>query len=243
MPYRKVSAGAGLRWMGHGWRLFALSPGMWIGVAVVFFLLLIGLNILPLLGGLIVTIITPALLGGLVYGARELDEGRRLEIGHLFQAFREPGRLGPMLGLGLVPLMAAVLVAAAGAMLLTGMATASAAPGPGGAPAGGGAVMFLVSSLIGLVAGALLLFSVPRVMFGLTDPTSALGESFRATLANLGPYLVFVVVYLVLAALAAIPLALGFLVLLPVVSGAVYAAHVEVFGAEAETATETSEPA
>lgn len=233
MNHQRVDAGAAGRWLQRGWNLFTQSVGLWVALALLLGIILLALNFLPLLGGLVAALLMPALFGGLVYGARELERGQALEIGHLFQAFREPGRVGPMLMLGLVPLAGAVL----SGVLAAGVMSGAAGPGMGsgsdgmgmGMMAGGGMLMMLISLLIGLVSGALLLFAIPRVMFGLDAPMAAIQASFRAVLDNIPAYLVLAVIYFVLAILAAIPFGLGFLVLMPVMAGAVYAAHAEVF--------------
>ena len=235
MSHQRVEAGAAGGWYARGWQLFTKNPGMWIVLALLFGIVYFGLSLVPLVGGFAAALLSPALLGGLVHGAGELDHGRPLEVAHLFQAFREPGRASPMLMLGLVPLGAAILSGIVGAIALAGTAGAGMADGghgPGmGMMAGGATVVLLVAIVIGLVAGALLLFAVPRVMLGLAGPLDAVQESLRAVLDNLGAYIGFAVIYIALAIVAAIPLALGFLVLIPVMAGAVHAAHAQVFGA------------
>lgn len=240
MNHQRVDAGAAGRWLQRGWNLFMQSAGLWLVLALVMGIVFVVLNLVPLLGGLVGALLMPALFGGLVYGARELERGHALEVGHLFQAFREPGRAGPMLMLGLVPLGAAVLtgVLAAGVMsgaAGTGMATGSGGMGMG-LMAGGGMLMVLISLLIGLVSGAMMLFAIPRVMFGLDAPMAAIQASFRAVLDNIAAYLMLAVIYFVLAILAAIPFGLGFLILMPVMAGAVYAAHAEVFADQSAAA-------
>ncbi|MEF8833541.1 MAG: BPSS1780 family membrane protein [Halofilum sp. (in: g-proteobacteria)] len=233
MNHQRVDAGAAGRWLQRGWQLFTRSAVLWALLALVMGVVFMGLHFVPLLGSLVAAIVMPALFGGLVYGARELDEGRSLEFAHLFQAFREPGRAGPMLMLGLVPLAAMVLTGVIAVGVMSGAADAGTASGSGGmgmgTMAGGGMVMMVVSPLIGLVSGALLLFAIPRVMFGLDAPMAAIQASLRAVLDNLLAFIVLAVIYFVLAIVAAIPFGLGFLVLMPVMAGAVYAAHAEVF--------------
>lgn len=240
MNHQRVDAGAAGRWLQRGWNLFTRSVGLWVVLALLLGIVLLVLNFVPLLGALAGALLMPALFGGLVYGAREVERGNALEIGHLVQAFREPGRAGPMLMLGLVPLGGALLtgVLAAGVMsgaAGTGMATGSGGMGMG-MMAGGGMLMMLISLLIGLVSGALLLFAIPRVMYGLDAPMAAIQASFRAALDNIAAYFVLAVIYFVLAIVAAIPFGLGFLVLTPVMAGAVHAAHAEVFADQASAA-------
>ncbi len=243
MAHRHVDAGQGWSWIAGGWGLFTRSAGLWLVTALVFGILYLILTFIPFIGALAAAVLGPVLFGGLVHGAREVDRGRPLEVAHLFQAFREPGRAGPMLVLGLVPLVAAILSGLLAMAIVGGAAGVGAASGSEGAAAGmaagGAAVIMLLSVVIGLVVGALLLFAIPRVMFGLAPPGRAMAESVQATLANIGAYLVFAILYMVLALVAAIPLGLGFLLLIPVMAGAVYQAHRAVFGDAGEAASET----
>lgn len=143
-----------------------------------------------------------------------------------------------MLTLGLVPLVGGIISVVLGMLFLAGAAGTGAATGSGaaaaGAAAGGGLLMSIIGIVIGLIVGALLLCAIPRVMAGVAEPFPAIQASARAVLDNIAAYLVFAVIYFVLAIIAAIPLFLGFLVLLPVMAGAVHAANRQLFGEEAE---------
>lgn len=241
MSHQSVDAGRGASWIAQGWGTFIQSPLLWIVVALIFAVIYFVLSLVPLIGPLAAALLAPALFGGMVYGARELGQDRSLEVGHLFQAFRESGRAGPMIGLGLVPLVAAILTGIVMAVVIGGVVGGAmmgasgdpAAQGMGmGMMAGGGLVGLLITIAIGLVTGALLLFSIPRVLYAGVGAGQAVRESGQAVLANIGAYIVFAILYVVLSIIAAIPLGLGFLILLPVMAGAVYHANREVFGDE-----------
>jgi len=244
MAYKNVSAGAGASWFGQGWSLFTQSAGLWIVMALLFGIIYLVLSFIPLIGGLAAALLGPALFGGLIYGARELDQDRSLEIGHLFQAFRESGRAGPMILLGLVPLAAGIVMAVLTGMLVAGAVGTGAAAGSRdaalGVLAGGGLTLMALGVILGIVVGALMLFAIPRVMFNAASPATAVKESLQASIGNIGAFIVFAIVYLLLSIVAAIPLGLGFLILIPVMAGAVYAANKEVFGEEGEAAATAS---
>jgi len=48
---RGLTAGAGVAWIGKGWRLFAKAPLMWVISVLVLFVLAIVVNIVPFIGG------------------------------------------------------------------------------------------------------------------------------------------------------------------------------------------------
>ncbi|SDX50851.1 hypothetical protein [Thiocapsa roseopersicina] len=53
--------GQGWRWITDAWQLFKAQPGAWIGAVVLFYIILILVSIVPWVGGLAVTILTPML--------------------------------------------------------------------------------------------------------------------------------------------------------------------------------------
>jgi len=231
MSHERVTAVSGWQWITRGWYLFTRSPGLWVVLALVVGVLLMVLNWLPLIGPLVAALIGPALLGGMTYGARELDAGRPLEFGHLFQAFRTSDRTGPMLVLGLVPMVTSLIMLVIFVAFIGAAVTSNGGPATAATP--GSIILLLIVSLaISLVTGALLMFAVPRVMLGLATPLDAVTQSIVAVRDNLGAFLVFALVYILLSIIAAIPFGLGFLVLAPVVACGVHAAHREVFGDE-----------
>jgi len=193
-------------------------------------------------GSLANALIAPALGGGLLYGAAQLDRGEALEFGHLFQAFRDGERTGPMLILGGLMLVAWLIIGLLTVGLVMGTmhgydpaTMGNGEPGMGVMPAWGigGMLVFLV---IGVLVTAAYFYAVPLVMFGRARPVAALKASVMGCLSNVVPLFIFGVIYIVLAILAALPLWLGFLVLGPVTVGAVYCSYREVFPEEEQPA-------
>lgn len=242
MSHQHVQAGAAWTWITRGWNTFVGSPGLWIVIALIFAVIYFVLSWLPVIGGLAAAVLGPALFGGMLHGARELEAGRTLDVAHLFQAFRSSGKAGPMLMLGLVPLAASIVTALVAALIVGGAigtaTTGEGGPG-GGMLAGGGIALVVIMVAVGLITGALLLFSIPRVMFGMATPGEAVRQSALAVRDSIGAYLVLAGLYIILAIVAMIPFGLGFLVLIPVMAGAVLAAHRQVFGDEQEATAST----
>ena len=63
-----VAAGNGLAWWQEGWRLFTLSPWVWIAITLSFLVILILLHLVPLIGSFASTILTPVLVAGMMAG-------------------------------------------------------------------------------------------------------------------------------------------------------------------------------
>ncbi len=237
----KVAIGNGTAWWGEGWRLFAVAPWLWIAITVLFCVIMIMLHFIPMLGALATTLLAPVLTGGVLSGFRAVDRGEALTINHLFASFSD--RLTPLLIVGLLYLagsfaiMAAVLTILVAAIGMSGIgAFLSGDPLEAGyallATFGIGAMLAL---LLGLLLGIPLMmaywFAPALVVFRNAEPWAAMMSSFRASLANVMPMLIYSLLGLVFAFVASIPFGLGWLVLLPVFAGSVYASYKDIFGA------------
>lgn len=234
MQFQKVEAGAGVAWWQAGWNLFMRNPGALVIIALVFGVIYIVAAFIPVIGSLATLIFGPAMFGGLLYALAKLDRGETPEVGDLFAAFKIPGKLTPMLllclpavALGVIAVVLAFLFI--GSMLgAVGMSGGSEAAAVGMATGGLGLFMLIMFAL-GLAYAALMFFAVPAVMLGGAEPFSAMKDSLSASLGNIVAMILFMLLYIVAAIVAMIPLGLGFLVLLPVMAGAMYVAWQQVF--------------
>lgn len=240
MP-RSLDAGRGAAWWSEGWRIFTASPALWIGITVVLVLILIALNFIPILGNIALALLWPVFIGGALLGCHALALGRPLEFAHLFAGFGE-GRAGPLLILGLIAFVVslafalaimALVFGAIGFSGITGMMTGDPTAAMGSMFAGMGiAALFAVP--IALVGYALFLmawwFAPALVTLNRADAVAALKASFDASWKNLGALFVFGLIFIALAIVASVPFGLGWLVLLPVTFGGLYASWREAFG-------------
>src|SRR5690242_10827415 len=69
---RRLSTGHGTAWWGEGWRIFAAAPLMWIGIVLVFFVLMLVMVLVPLIGSLAQTLLFPVFWGGTMLGCDAL---------------------------------------------------------------------------------------------------------------------------------------------------------------------------
>ena len=240
MVASRVEIGRGWGWLVDGWRLFLKAPGVWVLIMLVDLGITIVLELIPFIGTLAFALLMPVLVGGMLYGAAALDRGEPLQVGHLFQGFKDQERMGPLVILGLFSLAAGVVLGVVillfmgGGLLLGGVLDSTGAvvapQALGGLFAGLGLLALLVILLIGFLIGMAFLYSIPLVMLGGQQPWPAVQDSVAACWINFLPLTVFSLILFVLTFIALIPLALGLLVLGPVVVGAVYVSYQEVFG-------------
>lgn len=235
----RVDAGRGWGWIVEGWQLFAKAPGIWIIIVLIFMAISVVLSLIPFVGSLAYTLLSPVLIGGMLYGAAALERGENLMIAHLFRGFQDQERMGPLVMLGLIGVagyvvIVLVVVAFVGSGLIMGavMDGSGAIVPPemmGGLFAGAGLVALLIIAVIGVLIAAALFYGTPLVMLAGQNAWPAAQDSVAACWINALPLLVFGSVYVVLAVVAAIPFGLGFLVLGPVTVCAAYASYREVF--------------
>jgi uncharacterized membrane protein len=99
---------AGLAWIKEGWRLFKLAPIPWTGMTALVFLVLMGLGMLPLVGGLLVHILSPFVVAGYMAASRSGERGEPITFIYLGAGWRE-GR-DVLLVIGVVYMLATLLI-------------------------------------------------------------------------------------------------------------------------------------
>ena len=206
---RVVAAGNAFEWLRQGWAIFVANPAQWLAMTLVFLVVFVGLNIVPFLGALVANLLMPVFSAGMLYAGRKVAEGDSLGINDLFAGFRQ--NTTPLLTVGVL-YMAGLLVIAVLAAALGGMMLA----------------MFL-SLALSIPLLMAVWFAPALVFFNNMRPVEALKSSFSACLKNTLSFLVYGLVLMVLAFFAALPLGLGFLVLLPVIAGSVYVSYRDIF--------------
>lgn len=229
MNIKQVDAGSAMTWLSEGWRLFKLNPGMWIALIIVYLVVMIVLGIIPILGGLALALITPALMTGMMHAARELDQGRDISIETLFAPLTDARKRGPMLTLGAlyiaVGVVLVILIFIMGGSALIGGALMGGHAGAGMAAAGGMGLSMIIGLVAGFLIGMAFVYAGPLVMFQDVAPVEAIKGSFSACLQNIVPFIVYGIIAVILTFIAALPMFLGLLVVGPLLCAATYASY------------------
>ncbi len=225
---RSRPIGQGWTWLVDGWRLFIATPAMWIVTLLAFVIVTFVIGIVPFVGAIAGLLLGPVLFAGLMIGARAVDHGEALSLGHLFAGFQQ--RVGALMLVGV--LFAVVIVAIV--LLLIAIFGSSILLAAGD--------MRLLERSIGSFIGAMalgMLLLVPVSMAYYFAPSlvalSDLGaldackQSFVGVLRNALPFLLFGIVFIVLALAASLPFMLGWLALGPVAICATYVAFHDIF--------------
>lgn len=229
---RTVEAGNAFAWLRQGWAIFVINPGIWVAMTVILFVILAGLSIVPLIGQIAANLLTPVFAAGLLFACRKASNsqsGEKLEISDLFIGFKQGTSsliiLGVLYMLGMLAIVAVVAVIAGGS-LAGGMMMGHAGYGM----AFGGMILAMLLALALSVPLVMAIWFAPAlVFFNNMEPVPALKASFNACLNNMVVFLVFGLMTMVLSFFALLPIGLGFLVLGPVLAGALYASYRDIF--------------
>ena len=231
---RQVPSSNAFEWLNSGWATFIAAPGVWVVIALIMLIGNIFLSMIPILGQIASLVLMPMLTAGALHASRQAAQAQEPAVTDLFWAFQN--HTGPLAMVGLLYAAGLAALAAVTLVVVGGGAFAGAvfggSLGTAGA-VGGGVVAGLVAAVIVLVASVPLFmaiwFAPALVAFNDMAPVAAMRASFFACLKNIGPITVFSLVFMVAAFFATLPAGLGWLLLLPVVFGALYASYRDIF--------------
>ncbi|MDP2751393.1 MAG: BPSS1780 family membrane protein [Rhodocyclaceae bacterium] len=224
---RTVAYNRPVDWIKQGWRLFLKSPSLWIVLTLVMLLILVALTMVPVVGQLAANFLVLIFGAGLLLGCHSLAQGNPLRFDHLFEGFRgEEGTrslflVGLLYLIGLIVIMGITFGIAGGDVMMEQPVSA----------ADSGRVLFATLVMLTLTMPLVMAvwFAPALIIFHHLLPIPAMRASFSACMKNMGPFTVYSLLLLVLLILAALPFGLGFLVLLPVLTGAQYASYLDIF--------------
>jgi len=256
---QSVPTGRGWEWWRRGFAIFLASPWMWMLVIVVLGgIFLIGAAIVGAVAvgmmrgspaafiavaglfGLAMSIVYPVLTGGLMLGARAVDQGEGLGVGHLFAGFTHSGGRLALIGLFLLVgnlVIQVVVTVLLGAGLSAGMANPAAMGQQG-------ALLFLIYLALTVPLAMAFWFAPALVVFHDLSAFDALRSSFLGCLKNLVPFLIYglvglglgIVIALVMGIIVAITrgfgIVLAFALILaigPIVIGSIYAGYRDIY--------------
>ena len=223
----RVAAGRGASWWGEAWRIFRQSPGLWIGIGIVLIIIQFALGKIPVVGDLATSLLFPVFGAGLILGCHSLDCGEDLTFGHLFAGFQV--NFGRLLMIGVLTLVGFTII------FLVAMALGW---GGGVASSGSRSIAAMMSGLL-LVGLVVLLLMIPVIMATWYAPAlvvlhdisafDAMKMSFSGCLRNFLPFLVYGLMFILLAIVATLPIGLGWLVLMPVMFCSTYTSYRDIF--------------
>lgn len=248
----------GAQWISQAYSdFFKKQPWTWIAIAMILAVLSIIVFVIPVIGRIADSLLTPVFVAGIMNACRESEKGATVQIEMLFAGFSKKFKDLAILGaihLGLVILITVLSVMI---FVFTGIIF--------GLFSGSlmeiskflssldvsnkdmwqdqftnlGNIAIIVCVLLSFVATALSIiwmmffFAPALIFFEQLKPLAAIKESFRGCLENVWPFFVYSVALLGLVIIALIPLGLGIIVFMPVFFISQYVSYRFVFGVAA----------
>lgn len=236
MEIHQVHGKQGLQWILSGFYLFRKAPLAWVFVCFTLMLIAMAMSFIPLLGKFVFTLISPVFLAGLMLGCRDMEQGKPLELTHLFIAFKT--NPAPLITIGGIYLIGQILII--GLVMLIGgsQMTDMLLYGKRVDESELMGVMsnMLTSSLIALTLSIPLMmaswFSPLLVIFHNVPPIVAMQRSFFACLKNFIPFQLYGIALILLTALSLMPYGLGLVILIPTIFTSIYVSYKDIFLAE-----------
>ena len=230
---KSLPAGAGLDWIKDAFNLFKMSPLIWIVLVILWFVLNIVGQLIPIIGPIAMSLLYAVFVAGFMIGCAALERGESLEIGHLFAGFKN--NTGSLIGLGAIYLVIGIAIAVIFFIVIfAGAGGIGAFSDPESINP---ADIFNSGFMIALLVGLLLIIPI-TMMFWFAPALISLGGmplfeslkmSFSGCLKNILPMFFFGLVMMVLAVIATIPLGLGWFVLMPMGMAAFYTAYRSIY--------------
>jgi hypothetical protein len=238
-PDGKFDPGGFSRPAGHGWdwiksarQLTKQQIWTWIGISVVFAIIGAGLTAIPMYGTVAIYFVMPLLFGGVMIGCDAVHKGQPVTFAHLFSGFSS--HTGNLMGIGLatllvyfgVFLLVGLIFGTRVALMLSGMEQPDTSNPAVAINLALGALVMMALTVPVYMA---IWFSYALVVINDFGVVQALKASFSGCLKNVVPFLIYGVMMFLLAIAATIPLALGWLILGPVLFASLYTGYRDIF--------------
>ncbi|MBL8499601.1 MAG: hypothetical protein LZF64_05575 [Nitrosomonas sp.] len=233
MEIHQVHAKQGLQWILSGFYMFRRAPLAWVFVCFTLMLIAISMSLIPLLGKFIFTLVSPVFLAGIMLGCKDMEQGKSLDMTHLFVAFRT--NAVPLITIGGIYLIGQILII--GLVMLIGGSQMTDMMLYGKrvdeSELMGVMSSFLTSSLIALTLSIPLMmaswFSPLLVVFDNVPPIIAMQKSFFACLRNFIPFQLYGVTLIVLTIISVMPYGAGLVILIPTIFASIYVSYKDIF--------------
>jgi hypothetical protein len=233
MNTRSVAAGNGWQWIRGGFELFRQNPVIWIALFFIYLLICMGMSIVPIIGPILVNLLAPVFMAGFMLGCKALESGEELEINHLFAGFKHNTAqlitVGGLYLAGMIVIAGVIFVTAGGAVLALGEAEHAMQAG-----ADADKLLLPLLLLLALMLPLIMAywFAPTLVVFHGISAADAMKLSFAACLRNILPFTVYSLACMLLLLLAAIPLGLGLVVMIPTMTASLYVSYKDIFSEE-----------
>ncbi|MBK8668520.1 MAG: hypothetical protein IPN89_03280 [Saprospiraceae bacterium] len=219
----------------RGWEIFKRNPGAYIGYTLIFILVSIIINMIPLLGMLIALIVNPALMVGTAIAAYKQEKYNDTEFGNFFKGFDHLAQLiVANIIITLIYFVVAIpLIFVLGFSFITALATGDAdSILNSSTQIASMGLWFLIFFILFLYMAISLRWTNYLIVFHQYDAVSAIKTSWKLTNKKWFYHLGFSLLSGIVVLLGVLALFIGIIFALPVIMAADYAGFADVTGME-----------
>ena len=228
-----IERGAG--WLFDGFGYFSRSPMAWIGTIILLIIIGGATTIIPVIGALAPYLFMPVIMGGLMLGCQAQAQGGEFSVNHLFAGFSN--NTAQLIVLGLLYMVGVIVITVVVVVIIFALVGGTAilqdfqAGNPEVIANYASEILLGILMILALYLPLLmaLWFAPALVILNDVAPVKALKLSFMACLMNILPFTLYGIVGLILMFIAVIPLGLGMLILIPMMTASVYISYSEIF--------------
>ena len=230
---RQVPVANAWSWIVKGFALFKAFPLMWIILFIIYLLIIVPVSLIPVIGSVLSTLLAPVFSAGLMWGCKAVTQEQDLEINHLFAGFKR--NAAQLIAVGGIYMAGLLMIAVMVVLALDKETTDLLMQGKALSQNQASATMLPILLAILFMIPLLMAYWFAPVLVGFNNLTAvtAMRLSFKASLRNMWPFLLYSLIVVVLLGLAIVPFGIGLIVVFPLMMTSLYCSYVDIFSLDA----------
>lgn len=229
----------GWHWIVAGFRMYRENPVMWVILFVIYFLIMMPVSIVPIIGSIASTLLAPVFAAGMMLGCRAMEQEQDLEINHLFAGFKH--NTAQLVAVGGIYMLGLLVVAMLVVLAMDKESVELLASGRDLNPEQASQILLPVLIALLFVLPLVMAYWFAPVLVVLNDMKAldAMKLSLIACCKNMLPFLAYGLVYSVffvvgisllsLGSLAVVLVGLAMFLVIPSMMTSLYASYADIF--------------
>lgn len=206
----------GWHWIVTGFRMYRENPVMWVILFVIYFVIMLPVSMIPIIGSITSTLLAPVFAAGMMLGCRAMEQDQDLEINHLFAGFKH--NTAQLIAVGGIYMLCLLVVAMLVVLTMDKTSVELLSSGRPLTPdqASGILMPVLIALLFVLPLVMAYWFAPVLVVLNNVKALDAMKLSLIACCKNMLPFLAYGLVYTFFFVAGILLISLGMLVAIPV---------------------------
>lgn len=229
----------GWHWIVAGFRMYRENPVMWVILFVIYFLIMMPVSMVPIVGSIASTLLAPVFAAGMMLGCRAMEQEQDLEINHLFAGFKH--NTAQLIAVGGIYMLSLLVVAVLVVLAMDKESVELLANGRDLNPEQASQMLLPILIALLFVLPLVMAYWFAPVLVVLNDMQAleAMKLSLIACCKNMLPFLSYGLVYSVffvvgilllsLGSLVAVPVMLVMFLIVPSMMTSLYASYADIF--------------